>query len=228
MAGVWLCSAPWRDANLDLVPGLESLLRASNCNLKFIPGSFTTPDFIATIASGSTVAFIVVTNAAYLSSSNLWKRVTRMGTIFQTSYVLVTISSEDEKAAFNDAYFSLVESDNTPLLQIPDKTMAGEMMMELAVGHAELKRQGRSAFEKLEREKFVSTDEAYVTTITSIWGLDTHDANSLLAGIGCIQDVANASEEEILRKTDLSVEKARTIVSFFNSNVASQCAPPCD
>lgn len=56
-----------------------------------------------------------------------------------------------------------------------------------------------------------------MTTITSIWGLDTHDANSLLAGIGRIQDVAIASDEEILRKTDLSVEKARIIVSFFNS-----------
>jgi ERCC4-type nuclease len=49
----------------------------------------------------------------------------------------------------------------------------------------------------------------------------------LLAGIGCIQDVSNASEEEILRISDLSVEKARTIVTFFNSNV-SQRAPPYD
>lgn len=31
----------------------------------------------------------------------------------------------------------------------------------------------------LQRESFVSTDEAYVAAITSIWGLDTHDANSV-------------------------------------------------
>lgn len=49
----------------------------------------------------------------------------------------------------------------------------------------------------------------------------------LLAGIGCIQDVANATVEEILRKTDLSVEKARAIVTFFHSN-ASQRVPPYD
>ena len=31
---------------------------------------------------------------------------------------------------------SFVESENTPLLQLQDKTLAGDMMMELAVGHA--------------------------------------------------------------------------------------------
>ena len=31
---------------------------------------------------------------------------------------------------------SFMESDNTPLLQIQDKKMAGDIMMELALGHA--------------------------------------------------------------------------------------------
>lgn len=57
MSGVWLCSAPWRDAHLDLMPALESLLRASHCNLKFIPGSLTTPVSYCILVFGVHVVF---------------------------------------------------------------------------------------------------------------------------------------------------------------------------
>lgn len=41
-------------------------------------------------------------------------------------------------------HVSFVESENTPLLQILDETMAGEMMIELARGHAGIKCLGKS------------------------------------------------------------------------------------
>lgn len=62
-------------------------------------------------------------------------------------------------------------------------------------------------------------DAYFGSWLTPLW--------QLLAGIGCIQDVANASEREILQKTDLSVEKACAIVNFFNSDVSDR-APTCD
>ncbi|GJM89898.1 hypothetical protein PR202_ga06123 [Eleusine coracana subsp. coracana] len=65
------------------------------------------------------------------------------------------------------------------------------------------------------REQAVQCLDAFVQVITSIPGIDSHDANTLAQAIGSIEAISKASKEFILENTDLSRDKAERIVRFF-------------
>jgi ERCC4-type nuclease len=66
-----------------------------------------------------------------------------------------------------------------------------------------------------ERAQAVQCMDAFLRVLTSIPGIDTHDANALAQAIGSIEAIAKASKEFILENTDLSTEKAQRIFRFF-------------
>lgn len=66
-----------------------------------------------------------------------------------------------------------------------------------------------------EREQAVQCMDAFLRVLTSIPGIDNHDANALAQAIGSIEAIAKASKGFILENTDLSTDKAETIVRFF-------------
>lgn len=57
--------------------------------------------------------------------------------------------------------------------------------------------------------------DAFLGVVTSIPSIDNHDANSLNQAIGSIEAIAKASKECLLENTDLSADKAETIMRFF-------------
>ncbi|CAA2988699.1 Hypothetical predicted protein [Olea europaea subsp. europaea] len=77
------------------------------------------------------------------------------------------------------------------------------------------KRQDAIAKLRSEREKSVQGMDVYLKVVTSIPGIDSHDANALNQAIGSIEAIAKASKEYILENTDLSAEKAEKITRFF-------------
>lgn len=77
------------------------------------------------------------------------------------------------------------------------------------------KRQDAVSKLKDERERSVQRMDVFLRVVTSIPGINNHDANALNQAIGSIEAIAKASKEFILENTDLSADKAETIMRFF-------------
>ncbi|KAH0976592.1 hypothetical protein GBA52_026311 [Prunus armeniaca] len=69
----------------------------------------------------------------------------------------------------------------------------------------------RSYFKK----QTVQAVNVFQRVVTSIPGIDNHDANALNQAIGSIEAISKASKEQILENTDLSADKAEVVSRFF-------------
>ncbi|CAJ1934115.1 unnamed protein product [Sphenostylis stenocarpa] len=67
----------------------------------------------------------------------------------------------------------------------------------------------------LKRKQLVQRMDFYLKVVTSIPGIDNHDANALSQAIGSVQAIAKASKEQILENTDLSTNKAEVVSRFL-------------
>lgn len=214
MAGVCLGNVHWKNSNPSLAQLLESMLESSGYRLKFLS---IAPDIIFN-SMGVSVAFVLMTDWSSDTIATTLDRAGKIKKIFKNCYIIFTVTSDEANQCFLDAYFRInsVAIARPPFIPVIDGPMALERMLNLAFVHAECKRQGTITQIDQEREELVCSSEAFVAVMSSVRGLSLHDANTLLQGIGSIEEISGASKEEILYSTDLSAEKAEAIVRFFN------------
>lgn len=203
----------WRDEqHPSLINFISSFLNANSYHLKFLP---IAPDFIFN-NGGVSVAFVFVTNWQCENASSIFIRVEKLKRQFGHLYVVVSLPTREQNDSFNDAYFKNgVELGNPTFVPVHDPEMGFEKTVKIAQARGLCKRHDAISMMKLERERAVQEMDLFLKVVTSIPGIDKHDANSLVQAVGSIEAIAKASKDFILESTDLSVEKAERIVRFF-------------
>ncbi|WOL14704.1 protein PARTING DANCERS [Canna indica] len=93
--------------------------------------------------------------------------------------------------------------------------MGFEKIVKIAHSRGVCKRQDAVDMMKNERKRAVQGMDLFLRVVTSIPGIDDHDANALAQSIGSIEAISKASKSFILETTDLSVDKAERVVRFF-------------
>lgn len=209
-----MMNVKWRDRHPHLLHSLSSLLHAASYRLNFLP---IEPDFIFNTA-GLSIAFIFI--ASWESEDDTtatFGRIEKMKAQFGHFYVIATIKTNDDNRRFIDSYFKSGLAIGKPtFIPVRNAFMGFEKMLKLALVHGEIKRHDVVAKINIEREQSVQSVEACISALTAIPGIDTHDAHTLMQGLGSIEAISKASQKAILESTDLCAEKAETIVKFFN------------
>ncbi|XP_022886859.1 protein PARTING DANCERS isoform X2 [Olea europaea var. sylvestris] len=211
--GVCLMSITWKDEqHPSFINFISSFLNAYSFRLNFVP---IAPDFIFN-CGGLSVAFLFVTNWDCNDTSSTFSRVQRLNGQFAHFYVVVTLPSKEQNDSFIRSYFKYDMKLGKPtFVPVQDLEMGFEKIVNIAQARGMCKRQDAIAKLRSEREKSVQGMDVYLKVVTSIPGIDSHDANALNQAIGSIEAIAKASKEYILENTDLSAEKAEKITRFF-------------
>ncbi|KAF6162365.1 hypothetical protein GIB67_005285, partial [Kingdonia uniflora] len=110
---------------------------------------------------------------------------------------------------------------------VQDLEMGFEKIVRIAHARGVCKQQDAISKLRIEREHSVQGMDVFLRVLTSIPGIDNHDANALSflflsQAIGSIEAISRASKEHILEKTDLSGEKAEIITIFQRPGVLSR------
>ncbi|XP_057974650.1 protein PARTING DANCERS homolog isoform X2 [Malania oleifera] len=135
---------------------------------------------------------------------------------FANLYIVVTIPTKEQNDSFVRSYFKYgMELGRPTFVPVQDLEMGFEKMVKIAHARGECKRHDVMSKLKAERENLVQGMDAFLKVLTTIPGIDSHDANMLNQAIGSIEAIAKASKECILECTDLSAEKAEKIARFF-------------
>uniref|UniRef100_A0A9I9E7A9 Protein PARTING DANCERS n=1 Tax=Cucumis melo TaxID=3656 RepID=A0A9I9E7A9_CUCME len=148
-------------------------------------------------------------------------RVQKLKKQFANLYVVVVLPTKEQNDSFVQSYFR-----ELTFLFLPPKSreemgwrldieMGFEKIVKIAHSRGACKQQDIISKLRTERKRSVQVMDAFRRVMSSVPGLDDHDANSLNQAIGSIEAIAKASKEYILENTDLSVEKAERIRSFF-------------
>ncbi|KAL0351257.1 UNVERIFIED_CONTAM: protein PARTING DANCERS [Sesamum calycinum] len=170
-------------------------------------------DFIFN-CGGLSVAFIFVTNWGFEDTASIFRKIQKLRGQFAHFYVVVTLPTKEQNDSFILSYFKYgMELGRPTFIPVQDLEMGFEKIVKVSHARGVCKRQDGIAKLRDEREKSVQSMDIYVKVVTSIPGIDNHDANALNQAIGSIEAIAKASKEYILENTDLSTEKAETITS---------------
>ncbi|XP_065847794.1 protein PARTING DANCERS homolog isoform X2 [Euphorbia lathyris] len=210
--GVCMMNNKWKDEqHLSFINFISSFLAANSFRLNIVPIS---PDFIFN-CGGLSVAFILFTNWDCENAMPIFSRVQKLKTQFANLYVVVCLPTKEHNDSFVRSYFKYgMEFGRPTFVPVQDREMGFEKIVKIALSRGECKRQ--DVMTKLKTEKqAVQAMENFLRVITSIPGIDNHDANSLIQAVGSIEAIAKASKEYILENTDLSSEKVETITRFF-------------
>ncbi|XP_057974648.1 protein PARTING DANCERS isoform X1 [Malania oleifera] len=212
-AGVCMMSKRWRDEqHPSFINFISSFLNANSFRLNLVP---ITPDFIFN-CGGLSVAFVFVTNWDSSNISSIFNRVQILKGQFANLYIVVTIPTKEQNDSFVRSYFKYgMELGRPTFVPVQDLEMGFEKMVKIAHARGECKRHDVMSKLKAERENLVQGMDAFLKVLTTIPGIDSHDANMLNQAIGSIEAIAKASKECILECTDLSAEKAEKIARFF-------------
>ncbi|XP_044964161.1 protein PARTING DANCERS homolog isoform X2 [Hordeum vulgare subsp. vulgare] len=211
--GICMMSTSWRDKqDHHLINFIGAFLAANSYRLNFLPIS---PDFIFN-NGGLSVAFIFETNWDCGNGAAVFSRVNALKRQYKNLYVIVAVPTVEQIESFNQSYFKYgMELGCPTFVPVNDSEMGFEMMLKIAHARGVCKQQDISSTMRNEREQAVQSMDAYIRVVTSIPGIDDHDANMLAQAIGSIEAIAKASKTSILENTDLSTDKAETIVRFF-------------
>ncbi|KAK9269945.1 hypothetical protein L1049_025518 [Liquidambar formosana] len=211
--GVCMMSNTWKDnQHPSFINFIASFLSANSFRLNFVP---INPDFIFN-CGGLSVAFIFVTNWDCNDLSLFFSRVQKLKVQFAHLYVVVTLPTRGQNDSFFLSYFKYgIELGKPAFVPVQDLEMGFEKIVKIAHAHGVCKRQDAISKLRAERERSVQGMDAFLRVVTSIPGIDSHDANSLIQGIGSIEAIAKASKECIVENTDLSADKAEMISKFF-------------
>ncbi|KAK4391328.1 protein PARTING DANCERS [Sesamum angolense] len=145
---------------------------------------------------------------------------------FAHFYVVVTLPTKEQNDSFIRSYFKYgMELGRPTFIPVQDLEMGFEKIVKVSHARGVCKRQDGIAKLRDEREKSVQSMDIYVKVVTSIPGIDNHDANALNQAIGSIEAIAKASKEYILENTDLSTEKAETITRCEDVVIQSMHQP---
>ncbi|XP_021903574.1 protein PARTING DANCERS [Carica papaya] len=178
-------------------------------------GSFYIQDIIFNCA-GLSIAFIFLTNWDRCDVTSIFCRIEKLKQQFAHFYIIVTLSTREQNDAFVRSYFKYgMELGKPPFVLVHDVEMGFEKIVQIAHSRGACKKHDAKSKLKAERKQAVQGMDIFYRVVTSIPGIDNHDANSLNQGIGSIEAIAKASKEDILENTDLSVEKADMVKRFF-------------
>ncbi|GAB2290560.1 hypothetical protein Dimus_024838 [Dionaea muscipula] len=212
-SGVCMMSNNWRDEQHPfLIDFICSFLNANSFRLNHVP---IAPDFIFN-CGGLSVAFVFVTSWDDSCTSLLYSRVMKLKEQFAHLYVVVTLPTREQNDSFVRSYFkSGIDIGRPTFVLVKDLEMGFEKIVKMAHARGVCKQQNALNMMKAERKQAVQGMDVFLGVVTSIPGLDSHDAHSLNQAIGSIEAIAKASKEQLLESTDLSAEKVETITRFF-------------
>ncbi|XP_047325175.1 protein PARTING DANCERS homolog [Impatiens glandulifera] len=205
--GVCMMSSTWKDGqDPSFIGFISSFLNANSFRLNFVP---IAPDFIFN-CGGLSIAFMFVTNWDCSVTTPVFSRVKILKQQFANLYVVVTLPTMEQNDSFNSSYFRHgMELGRPSFVPVLDLEMGFEKIVKISLALGVCKQQ--NVISKLKAEGM----DAFLRVVTSIPGIDSHDANALNQAIGSIEAIAKASKEFILENTDLSADKAETIIKFF-------------
>ncbi|VFQ77336.1 unnamed protein product [Cuscuta campestris] len=212
-SGVFMMSKTWRDEqNPSFLNFVSSFLQENSFRLNIVP---IAPDIIIN-CGGVSVAFIFVTNWDSAKTASLFCRVKKLKGQFANLYVVVTLPTREQNDSFNCSYFKYnMELGKPTFVPVSNLETGLEKIVKIAHARGVCRKQNAVEKMKAEKEKSVQAMDAYLKVVTSIPGIDKHDAIALYQAIGSIEAIAKASKQCILDNTDLSVEKAERISMFF-------------
>ncbi|RWR73246.1 protein PARTING DANCERS isoform X1 [Cinnamomum micranthum f. kanehirae] len=212
-SGICMMSSTWKaEQHQSFINFISSFLNANSYRLNILP---IAPDFIFN-NGGLSVAFIFITNWECDKVSPVFSRIQNLKRQFRHFYVVVTLPTWEQNGSFVSYYFKYgMELGKPTFVPVKDLEMGFEKIVKIAHVSGVCKQQDLISRLKNERKQLVLTTDTYLKVVTSIPGIDYHDANALLHAIGSIEAIAKASKKHILENTDLSAEKAETIESFF-------------
>ncbi|GLT93885.1 hypothetical protein SLE2022_116550 [Rubroshorea leprosula] len=213
MSGVCMMSNTWRDEqHPSFINFISSFLTANSFRLNFVP---IAPDFIFN-CGGLSVAFIFVTKWDCRNVAPVFGRAKKLKGMFANLYVVVTLPTREQNDSFVHAYFEYaMELGRPPFVPVQDLEMGFEKIVKIAHSCGVCKQHEAKSKFKNERKQSVQGMDNFLRVVTSIPGIDNHDANTLNQAIGSIEAIGKASKEDILESTDLSADKAETITRFF-------------
>ncbi|XWS21965.1 hypothetical protein CRYUN_Cryun30bG0103300 [Craigia yunnanensis] len=214
--GVCMMNNSWRDQqHPSFINFISSFLTANSFRLNFVPIS---PDFIFN-CGGLSVAFIFVTQWEYHNVETIFSRAKKLKGQFAHLYVVVNLPTSEQNDSFLRSYFMYEMQLGRPtFVPVQDIEMGFEKIVKIAHSCGVCKQQEAKSKLKAEKSKSVQGMENFLRVVTSIPGINNHDANALNQAIGSIEGIVKASKEYILETTDLSADKAETIVRFFRDS----------
>ncbi|EEF36870.1 protein PARTING DANCERS [Ricinus communis] len=212
-AGVCMMNSKWKqEQSPSFINFVSSFLSANSFRLNFVPIS---PDCIFN-CGGMSVAFIFITNWDCDNVMPIFTRVEKLKGQFANLYVVVCLPTKNHNDSFVRSYFKFgMEFGRPTFVPVLDKEMGFEKIVKIALSRGACKKQDVISKLKAERRQAMQGMDIFLRVVTSIPGIDNHDANALNQAIGSIEAIAKASKERILETTDLSAEKADTITRFF-------------
>ncbi|RLN29060.1 uncharacterized protein C2845_PM05G27490 [Panicum miliaceum] len=215
--GVCMMSTSWRDKqHPSLINFIATFLAANSYRLNFLS---TSPDFVFN-NGGTSVAFVFETNWDSEKEAAVFSRVNALKRQFKHLYVVYVVTTTEQIESFNQSYFNSysrygMELGCPTFVPVCDLEMGFEKIVKIAHARGVCKQQDIVTTMRNERAQAVQCMDAFLRVLTSIPGIDSHDANALAQAVGSIEAIAKASKEFILENTDLSTEKAERIFRFF-------------
>ncbi|QHO55842.1 uncharacterized protein DS421_3g68600 [Arachis hypogaea] len=170
--GVCLMRNVWKgEQHPYVINFISTFLSANSFRLNF--------DFIFN-CGGLSVAFVFVTNWDCNNVSLIFSRVQKLRTQFARFYVIITLPAKQQMNSFIQSYFTFEMVIGKPtFVPVQDIEMGFEKMVKIAHSSGVYKQQ--KVGEKLKAEKKLSVQgmNFYLKVVTSIPGIDNHDANAV-------------------------------------------------
>ncbi|KAG9459406.1 hypothetical protein H6P81_003914 [Aristolochia fimbriata] len=219
--GVCMMRSSWKEEqHPSFIRFISSFLSTNSYRLNFLP---IAPDFIFN-NGGQSVAFVFVTSWTSEIMPHIYSRILKLKGQFKHLYVVVSVPTRDRNDSLVRSYFKNGMGLGRPVFVfVQDLEMGFEKIVKIAHVYGVLRQ--KDAVSKLmiehkilKREKSVERMDTFVKVVTSIPGINQHDANVLFQGIGSIEAISKAFKSHIVGNTDLSGDKAEIIVNFFKDS----------
>ncbi|KAI5000102.1 hypothetical protein ZWY2020_004691 [Hordeum vulgare] len=140
-------------------------------------------------------------------TSLLWCLVNALKRQYKNLYVFVAVPTVEQIKSFNQFYFKYgMELGCPTFVPVNDSEMGFEMILKIAHARGVCKQQDISSTMRNEREQAVQSMDAYIRVLTSIPGIDDHDANMVekMADIRVREAIQKAKETEHRRSPNIT------------------------
>jgi len=174
-----MMSNSWRDKqHPNLINFIATFLAANSYRLNFLSVS---PDFIFN-NGGTSVAFVFETNWDSEKEAAVFSRVNTLKRQFKHLYVAVVLPTGEQIESFNKSYFKYgMELGCPTFVPVCDPEMGFEKIVRIAHARGVCKKQDIITTMRDERAQAVECMDAFLRVLTSIPGIDSHDANAVCA-----------------------------------------------
>ncbi|KAG6578314.1 putative protein phosphatase 2C 2, partial [Cucurbita argyrosperma subsp. sororia] len=125
------------------------------------------------------VAFAFVTSWDCSNTSSIFCRVQKLIKQFANFYVVVALPTKEQNDSFVQSYFrNGMEIGKPPFVPVQDVEMGFEKIVKIAHSRGACKQQDVMSKLRTERKRSVQVMDAFRRVMSSVPGLDDHDANS--------------------------------------------------